>query len=75
MGTIIGIAAIGIGVIFVLIYLTAFLFVMLFGNDKLGITAIACLIPAGWVALYYTVFAVGVITVIAILNVIFSWGL
>lgn len=75
MGTIIGIAAIGIGVIFVLIYITAFIFVSLVGNEKGGIIAIASLIPAGWVALYYTVFAVVVITVIAILNVIFSWGL
>ena len=74
MGTIIGLAAIGIGVVFALAWLVTFVIAKITGEEAV-VSAYAGLLPATFVAVSLSISATILIVILAILNVIFSWGL
>lgn len=75
MGTIIGFAALGIGVIFVLVFLAVFVFTKFVADEEFAVAAVFAAFPATFASLYYSVVATVILVIIAILNSIFAWGL
>lgn len=75
MGTIIGFAALGIGVIFVLVFLSVFVFTKFVADEEFAVAAVIAAFPATFASLYYSVVATVILVIIAILNSIFAWGL
>lgn len=74
MGTIIGFAALGIGVVFALAWLVTFVILKITGEGA-AVSAYAGLLPATFVAVSLSISATIIIVILAILNSIFHWGL